>query len=125
MSLASAIFSVLSNDGPIALLIDSGTSCRAYPSFVPAGTAAPYAMWQHIGSDPQATHDGPVGIQHDLVQVMCFARTYAEAVALRGAIVAALDGVLIDTGMNPTLQDERDSYEEAVDLHRCDADFLI
>jgi hypothetical protein len=125
MSLDSTIFAALSSTSGVTDLIGAGADCRAYPDEAPPEAGRKYVTWQHVSSDPFATHAGAVGIQHDLVQVMCWAETPEEASALRAAVVAALDGVELAAGVNPTLQDQRGEHDAAVGLHRRDADFLI
>lgn len=125
MSLESSIFNALSDvASATAALIGSGTDCRAYPVQAPAGVTVPYVIFQPISSDPDQTHGGASEIAFDLVQFACFATSAAAARALRDAVVSDLDGAALATG-KPTLQDRRSSYEPAVDLHRCDADFLV
>ena len=126
MSLESSIFSALSDAASsTAALIGSSGACRAYAGNAPAGTSVPYAVFLHIASDPDRTHDGASSISNDLVQFSCFARTAQEARELCDAIIADLDNIALSTGAKPILQDRRNSFETAVDLHRADADLVI
>lgn len=99
---------------------------RVYPVRAPQGTAAPYVIFQQIGSDPGISRREAAGATHRLFQVACFAATYEAAVALRDAVIEALDSQTLANGDSPTLEDERDGdLDEAVNLHRADADFLV
>lgn len=126
MTIAADLYAALQAAAGVTALLGSGDAIRLYPAIAPAGTATPYAVWQHIAAQPATTHNEPTGNQHDYVQVACFAGTWKEATDLRAAIVAALDDVpLTASGPTPVLQDERSEYDTAVELHRADADFLI
>lgn len=126
MPLHASIFAKLSDAGSAtASLVGSGSSCRVYPEQAPAVTRLPYAVVNHLATTPATTHGETYGTAHRLVQVSCFAATMAEALALRGAIVTDLDNVTLDDGDAAMLQDERSTYESAVDVFRADADFLV
>lgn len=124
MALAESIFTALSTTSGVTAILGAGTACQAYPDTAPAGTAAPYVVFNHVAAVPGATH-GEATAEHDLVQFACFASTHLAARNLCSAVIAALDGVTLSGVGNPTLQDRRADYDTAVDLHRCDADFLI
>lgn len=122
MSLGTSIYSALSVDAALLALV----STRIYKITAPQGTAAPYIVWQGIGSDPGITHSGPAGAIERMVQFACFAATPEAATAVREALVAALDGVELANGDNGTLEDDnRDGYDDAVNLYRADADFIF
>ena len=126
MPLHASIFAKLSAaGGATASLSGSGSSCRVYPEQAPAITRLPYAVVNHVSTAPATTHGETYGTAHRLVQVSCFASTMAEALALRAAIVSDLDNVTLDDGDDAMLQDERSTYESAVDVFRADADFLV
>lgn len=124
MALAESIFTALSTTSGVTAILGSSTACRAYPDTAPAGTVAPYVVFNHIAAVPAATH-GETTAEHDLVQFACFAITHIAARDLCTAIIAALDNVALTGIGNPTLQDRRADYDSTVDLHRCDADFII
>lgn len=121
MSLESGIFSALTNDAALSALVGS----RVYPVIAPQGVTAPFVVYQPIAAIPATTRGEAHEISETLVQFSCYGETYAAATQVRAALVAALDCVAIAGGDSPTLQDERSDYEEAVELHRADADFLI
>lgn len=122
MTTAEAIYTKLAADAAVAAII--GT--RIYPVRAPQGVSAPYVIFQQIGSDPDATHNEPAGAIHRMFQFACFATTYEAAIALRDAVIAALDDAALSTGESPTLEDERDGdFDDAIELYRSDADFLV
>lgn len=126
MALHASIFAKLSDAaGATAAIVGSGNSCRVYPEQAPASTRLPYAVVNHVSTSPATTHGETYGTAHRLVQVSCFAATMAEALALRSAIISDLDNVTLDDGDAAMLQDERSTYESAVDVFRADADFLV
>ena len=97
-----------------------------YFGTVPGGTAFPYVVYQQIASSPDQSHSGPSGATERTYQFACFAATAFDAIALRDAVIAALDGVALATGEVPTLQDERDgNFDESVETFRADCDLII
>lgn len=126
MSVQADIFAKLSDSASAtSALAGSGSSCRVYPEFAPAKSLRPYAVVQHVATSPATTHNEAFGTAHLMLQVACFADTFDAAQALRDAIVADLDNVELASRDAPVLQDERSTYEPAVDLFRADADFLV
>lgn len=125
MALAEYLFARLSTDSAVVALVGAGEACRIYPNIAPPGVQLPYAVMQQISAQPGQTHNEPSGATFRTVQYSCFGATAATASALRDAIVAALDGQPLDDGEVPMLEDERNGFESAVDLHRADADFRI
>lgn len=122
MTVSAAIFKKLTETPGVTDLVAQAV----YPVRIPQGADAPYVIFQNIGSDPGVTHNEPAGATEHLFQFACFASTYEEAVALRDAVVAALDGQALETGDNPTLEDSRDGeLDAAVNLFRADADFIV
>jgi hypothetical protein len=98
---------------------------RIYPLTGAEGVQAPHIIFELVYADPAASLTGATASAHRLYQIACYAPGAAVAYALRAAVIAALDGVALSTGDIPTLEDERDSYEDAVRLYRADADFTI
>lgn len=126
MSVQQAIFAKLSNAlSATSALVGANDSCRVYPAIAPAGCLMPYVVYHQIGFQPASTHNEGFGTAHRMFQFSCYAETYAAALEVRDAVVADLDNALLDNGETPVVQDERSDYEEAVMLHRADADFLV
>lgn len=122
MSAASAIVAKLEATAAVTTL--AGT--RIYSVSAPDDPTAPYIVFQQIAADPGVSHAGAAGATERMFQFACFAATPKAARALRDAVVAALDGVELDNGDNPTLEDERDAEKDDVaKLYRADADFLV
>ena len=110
----------------VALLGVSGISdlvgSRVYAVEAPQDTVAPFVVWQRISSVVDHTHDGSP-TQEVLVQVACYAKTFAESCAIRDAVRTAMeDG---DASGPANLRDERDSKEQERNLYRCDIDFAV
>lgn len=122
MSTSAAIHAALLVNATVSALC--GT--RIYPITAGDGIASPHVIFQQIGSDPAAVHTGASGLAHRSFQFACFAGTYEGAIALRDAVIAALDGVALSNGEIPSVQDERDfDKEDGVNLYRADCDFLV
>jgi hypothetical protein len=123
MTTAEAIFTALTADSAVSALV----SDRIYPSVVQSpGVLTPYVIYQHISSDPAVTHGEAAGAIGRGYQFACFAETALQAEQVRDAVVAALDSVALENGDNPTLEDLRTGgFDEVVELHRADCDFLI
>lgn len=97
-----------------------------YFGTVPAGRDLPFVAYQQISSSPDQSHAGASAATERTYQFSCHAETAAQALELRDAIIAALDGVALSTGETPTLQDERDGpFDEAVETFRADCDFAL
>lgn len=122
MTPSAAIVATL--DAATAVTAIVGT--RIYSIDAPDDPVAPYVVFQQIGANPGASHDGPTGATERMFQFACFASTAKGARALRDAVSAALDGVEIGNGDIPTLEDEREfEADEAAGLYRADADFSV
>lgn len=126
MSAAESIFSALSDPASAtSALVGSDAACRVFPEQAPPAIERPYVVFSQIGAQPGTTHNEPFETATRLFQFACFATTFSAAVALRDAVIADLDNATLTNGDSPIFQDERSGYEDAVDLHRADADFLV
>ena len=110
----------------VALLDVAGITAiagaRVYALEAPAETQAPFVVWQRITSSVERTHDG-ADTQDILVQISCYAKTFAVTCALREAVRTALD--LGDAEGRTLFRDTRDSKEQGLDLYRSDIDFDV
>lgn len=126
MALAESLFAKLTASGAATAAVTGvGDAARVFPIIAPINTPAPYIVYQRISTTPATTHGEAAQTSHVLVQFSCYAETYAEAQTLRAAVVADLDNEALADGVRGVLQDERDSFEPAVDLHRADADLTF
>ena len=121
MITSAALYTLLISNAQLVALVGQ----RIYPALAPQDASAPYIVWQRIATNPIQTLGEATGNQFDLIQLSCFALTYESADAVAQALVTALDGRVVTTNDNATLQSRRESYEPAVDLYRSDCDFLI
>jgi len=122
---SAACYARLAGSAALAPLLSAPGAI--YPGTVPAEARAPYIVMQQISGAPAMTHGEPAGdATVRAFQFACFAPGAAAALALRDAVIAALDGVALATGETPTLTDERDGgFDEAVYLYRADADISV
>lgn len=126
MSVSSAIFDRLSDPtSATAALVGSGSTCRVYPELAPNLAAKPYVVFLQIALQPANTLNEPFEVANRLFQFSCFAATFGDAIALRDAVTSDLDNVALSTGDIPIVQDQRNGFEEVVDLYRADVDFLV
>lgn len=126
MALAESLFAKLSASGSAtAALAGVGSLTRVYPSLAPVAAVAPYVVYQQVSSIPATTHGEAAQTSHVVVQFSCYAESFLSAQALREAVIADLDNEALAGGERGVLQDIRDGYEAAVDLHRADADLIF
>lgn len=126
MTAQSAIFARLSDPtSATAAIVGSGSTARVYPEIAPDLAARPYVVFHQVALEPANTLTGTFEVANRLFQFSCFATTFAAAVALRDAVTADLDDIELANGDTPIVQDQRSGYEEVVDLHRADVDFLV
>lgn len=126
MSLAASIFAKLSGTTAITDLIGVGEACRAYPSIAPAGVVLPYVVWQEVASSPDLTLNEASASGLRQIQLSCVAATYAGALALASAIVAAMDNVTHAAGEVCLSCRVNDGFSEATDqfLRIVEAEFF-
>jgi hypothetical protein len=119
----SALVAALTANTAVAAFIGAD---GLYFVTVPAGAGFPYVVYQQIASSPDQCHAGASAVTERTYQFACFAGTAAQAIELRDAVIAALDGVALATGEVPTLQDERDgNFDENVEVFRADCDLIV
>jgi hypothetical protein len=111
----------MSLESRINSLIGAYAGGRVYAVTAPDGVAAPFAVWQRIVSTPVTTHDAEQYLNETVIQVACYAETFTAALGLRTDVIAALVGNHAEGPIS--LSSKRDTYEDAVSLYRCDADF--
>jgi hypothetical protein len=119
----SALVAALTANTAVAAFIAAD---GLYFATAPAGAPFPYIVYQQIASSPDQCHIGPSAVTERTYQFACFAATAFDAIALRDAVIGALDGVALATGEVPTLQDERDgNFDENVEVFRADCDLIV
>ncbi len=123
MSLESAFRSMILSISPVVTLV--GT--RVYPLILPETPILPAIRYVPAGGTRVHSHDGVSGFQIQRIQVDCYAKTYAEVIALAAAIEAGMDGF---NGSSPatfaiTLESDQDTYEEQPRIWRRQMDFVV
>jgi hypothetical protein len=98
-----------------------------FPGQAPAGTLAPYLVWQTVSTRPDVTHDAASASGLHLVQLSCIADSYAAARDLATALVAGLDSVTLAGGEVCLSCTEHDGFSEATDqfLRHVEAEFFV
>lgn len=118
MSLGEAIYAACLAHAPLTALV--GT--RVYPLAAPTDVDGPHVIWQVVSASPATTLKGSAGSAIVSVQFAAFASKRMEAVAVRDAIIEALDGVILSNGDQGSLDDMREDYDHGSRLYRADAD---
>jgi hypothetical protein len=95
----------------------------------PDGVTFPAVRLQRITGKPLVTHDGDSGIETGLMQVSCFATSYAAAKTLAGEVKAALSGYTGEMGeLNDAtafIVNEVDIYEPGAKTYQTVLDVTI
>lgn len=112
MTLRQAIYTTLSAGTDLAALV----SARIYPDCAPPGTVQPYCVFSLISAAPEHYQGGDSGLQHDRVQIDCYAQTTASADAVAAAVKTAMAATVeADTGIVHASQDNALDLAEQMD----------
>jgi hypothetical protein len=91
VTLASAVFGVLSTNAAVAAIVGSGSAAKIYPTAVQEGKAAPYIVFWRTKNEDFRTLDGSLPtIEGMTLQFEIYGRTPAEVDSLCSAVEAAL-----------------------------------
>ena len=116
--LQEAVYTRLSTDATVSGLV--GT--RIYPVLAPEGVALPYITYQRIAVDHVESVAGSSGLANALVQVDCWAASYAGANALGEAVRLRMQGFRGTVGSQDIqavlLSSDRDAPEDPVRIER-------
>jgi len=122
--LEEAIVDMLTDDNAVKAI-----TTRIFPVMIPQDSAYPLITYQRISGLRDTVMEGPSGFAHPRMQIDSYAKTYAGAKELAGAVRQALygktyfgDGVRI--GSIVMLSDS-DFFEPAIGCHRVSADYMI
>lgn len=122
MTTGDAIFLKLSTSAPIKAKVED----RIFPVRYNEKGIGDYIIYQGIGGTPLSTHREAAQRSFTMVQFSCWSDTYEAAAALRDVLISALDNQTLANGEIGQLEDgDRDDFDQAVQLYRCDADFLF
>lgn len=87
-TIETAIVTILAGDTDVTDQVDD----RIFPLTVPQCEKMPAITYQQIDDRKIPTHSGPNTLLNTRMQIDCWAKTYAEASALKKAVRLALDG---------------------------------
>jgi len=65
---------------------------KLFPEQAPDGQTAPYTVYSEVNCNDETTHSGPSHVEHNLVQFTSWAKTQAEADAIRQVLRDILEG---------------------------------
>lgn len=128
MSVELEIRTRLVADSAVAALVKVGSVSRIYALFLPQNPTLPAITYQRI-SGPRiqelnaATEWGRARIQYD-----CWADTYLGAQALAAAVRRSLNGhvgKLATLKVGIRLDNERDLYEDELNIFRISQDYMV
>lgn len=108
----SGLVAFLGADAGIKALV--GT--RIYPLRIPEGAAEPALVYHKISGPSEHSKDGDMSLSHPRFQLTCWANKYADAKAVRTAVVTALNGFTNGAAMGGVVVDQV-IVENDMDLH--------
>lgn len=94
---------------------------RIYPSIAPDNPTTPFVVYSRIAETPETTFANGRPLSNTRFQIDAYDRSYAGAVALRDAVLGALDAWAV----RPVLLSETDSFDDVVKLHRITIDVSV
>lgn len=100
-----------------------GSAGAIYPMELPEGAVLPALVYRVVGGRGQPSFNTR-GLYRARVEINCWGATYAAAVTLRAAVIAALDGY---TGQNLSIQflQPLDFFDHELLQYRAVAEFYV
>lgn len=94
---------------------------RIYPAKAPQATKAAYVVYDLIGGENVAAHDGFSGLRTGRISFSCCAGRYAEAKAVAEAVRMALAGWRGQVGalevVVPRVYEDEDGWDDVLSLY--------
>ncbi len=106
---------------PAAITAICGT--RIYPLVLPTDPILPAIDYSFVGGSATSTFD-TTGSKKYRVEVNCWGDTYSDAVTLRAAVTAALNGYL-DANLKILLIQPRDFFDRELEQYRAMVEFYL
>ena len=103
-------------------------SANVFPDFVPAGTAAPWITYQHIGGQPMQYVDGTAADKrHTLLQINVWAGSRLQALSLARQVETAVCNLSLTPFVAQPASEPITAFEPDVKptLYGCMQDFDI
>lgn len=131
--LRPGLFAFLRDDVAIGPLVTTGAQVRIYPVRLQQGIKLASIVYTRVSGQGDYVMTGPSGYSRPRYQIDAWAPTMDAAAALSNVIKDALDGFTgtIGTGANAVfvqgvfVSDEREDYDDLVQLYRVGRDFFI
>ena len=114
MSVEAALKALVSGDSGVAALVGS----RVYPLIRPQDSPLPAIVYQEIFTETYVPADGDSGWRRGRFQWSAWAETYASIKAMRGALVACLNGYAGGSIERIAIDAMNDDYEPDSGLYR-------
>ncbi len=128
MQLEEALFKHLSGTAAVSALVAS----RIYPVLSPQGTRSPMVVMHRVSTFRDHSQAGSSQRAEVIMQFDCKASTPMDARSIAEVVRLSLDGFAGSMGPGPSLEiqssfvdNERDGYDEDLDLHVSSLDVEI
>lgn len=120
-ALAENLNTRLREDTPVRVALGSptGDTMPIHPGRAPDGATLPLVVWLQVASTNNESHGEASQMDDTLLQLSCYAATYAEARDLRRAVRNALENKPLDGGERLVDFTERDLFEPLIDAFHC------
>lgn len=89
MKAGKALYSILTSDAGVAAI--AGT--KVFPEMAEQNAAPPYVVYNLRSNEPSDVQRGPSALDTAMVEVSCYANSYATAIDLGDAVRTAIDRV--------------------------------
>lgn len=110
------IYQVLSGDADVAAVV----SGRIYPVILPQGATFPAITYNRVAVSRVHALTGYTGLESAIVQIDCWAETYAAAKELARKARLAMQGA---ETFNARPEGDRDLFEDEAEIYRISSDF--
>jgi len=129
----AGLFAFLRDDVAIGPLVTAGGIARIYPVRLPQGIKLASIVYTRISGQGDYTMEGPSGYSRPRYQIDAWAPAVDAASTLANAIKDTLDGFTgaIGSGANSVfvqgvfVSDEREDYDDIVQMYRVSRDYVI
>lgn len=126
MTPSQATYAALLSSAPLlARVVEPGSPSdyRVFAEIAPQDTTFPLVVYRMIADAPVHSLGGASNLRRTLVQVDCYAATYAEAVAMGEDVAAVLVGNFTD--LKGLQQDSRSMFDENSRVFSVSQDFAV
>lgn len=117
MALYNKLYRHLSTDIGITAI-----TTRIHPVRLPQTTSLPAVTYQKVSDDRMYSLSGYSTLENAVMQIDCWSSSYETVNLLSSKVKTAMDAA---TAFDAILTDDRDLYEDEVEIHRVSMDYSI